>query len=360
MTLYPMTRVPGSIPNIITGFCKEVVIFTAMQLNKSIKIFINYFFGPILFAWLAFSIYNNIKHQPQLAVSWQQIQDSFHSAKFFLLLATLLLVFVNWAIEALKWRASVAMIQPIGFWQAFKAVLSGVTFSVTMPNRVGEYLGRVLYLPEGSRLKTISVTLVGSFAQLLTTLFAGVIGLVVLKKTLLHTYPNLVIWYQIALYSLIAIVLVLILIYFNVSATVGIFNKWIRNQKYLFLVEALNSFHSRLLMKILLLSVLRYFVFIVQYILVFYLFEVNVSAFVIGWVMSVVFLAMAIVPSIALVEIGVRGEISLKLMGMYSANSLGIGLTSISVWLVNLVIPAIIGSLLLMNIKVFTRKGNTI
>ncbi|SHF65485.1 lysylphosphatidylglycerol synthase domain-containing protein [Flavisolibacter ginsengisoli] len=331
-----------------------------MQLNKSIKIFINYFFGPILFAWLAFSIYNNIKHQPQLAVSWQQIQDSFHSAKFFLLLATLLLVFVNWAIEALKWRASVAMIQPIGFWQAFKAVLSGVTFSVTMPNRVGEYLGRVLYLPEGSRLKTISVTLVGSFAQLLTTLFAGVIGLVVLKKTLLYTYPNLVIWYQIALYSLTAIVLVLILIYFNVSATVGIFNKWIRNQKYLFLVEALNSFHSRLLMKILLLSILRYFVFIVQYILVFYLFEVNVSAFIIGWVMSVVFLAMAIVPSIALVEIGVRGEISLKLMGMYSANSLGIGLTSISVWLVNLVIPAIIGSLLLMNIKVFTRKGNTI
>jgi uncharacterized membrane protein YbhN (UPF0104 family) len=355
-----MTRVPGSIPNIITGFCKEVVIFTAMQLNKSIKIFINYFFGPILLAWLAFSIYNNIKHQPQLGVSWLQIKHSFQSAKIFLLLASLILVFVNWGIEALKWKASVAMIQPIGFWHAFKAVLSGVTFSVTMPNRVGEYLGRVLYLPEGSRLKTISVTLVGSFAQLLTTLFVGIIGLVVLKRILLQTYPDLVIWYQIALYSLIAIVLVLVLIYFNVSATVAIFNKWIRNQKYLYLVEALNSFHSKLLMKILLLSLLRYLVFVAQYILVFYLFEVNVSAFIIGWVMSLVFLAMAIVPSIALVEIGVRGEISLKLMGMFTGNSLGIGLTSITVWLINLVIPAIIGSLLLMNIKVFTRRGNTI
>jgi len=355
-----MTRVPGSIPNIITGFCKEVVIFTAMQLNKSIKIFINYFFGPILFAWLAFSIYNNIKHQPQLSDSWLQIQHSFQSVKFILLLAALLLVFVNWGIEALKWKASVAMIQPIGFWQAFKAVLSGVTFSVTMPNRVGEYLGRVLYLPEGSRLKTISVTLVGSFAQLLTTLFVGVVGLVVLKKILLQTYPDLVIWYQFALYSLIAIVLVLALIYFNVSATVNLFNKWIRSQKYLYLVEALNSFHSKLLVRILILSLLRYLVFVVQYILVFYLFEVNVSALIIGWVMSVVFLAMAIVPSIALVEIGVRGEISLKLMGMFSGNSLGIGLTSITVWLINLVIPAIIGSLLLMNIKVFTRKGNAI
>jgi uncharacterized membrane protein YbhN (UPF0104 family) len=355
-----MTRVPGSIPNIITGFCKEVVIFTAMQLNKSIKIFINYFFGPILFAWLAFSIYNNIKHQPQLSDSWLQIQHSFYSVKFILLIAALLLVFVNWGIEALKWKASVAMIQPIGFWQAFKAVLSGVTFSVTMPNRVGEYLGRVLYLPEGSRLKTISVTLVGSFAQLLTTLFVGILGLVILKKILLQTYPDLIIWYQVALYSLIAIVLVLALIYFNVSATVNIFNKWIRSQKYLYLVEALNSFHSKLLVRIILLSILRYLVFVVQYILIFYLFEVNVSALIIGWVMSVVFLAMAIVPSIALVEIGVRGEISLKLMGMFSNNSLGIGLTSITVWLINLVIPAIIGSLLLMNIKVFTRKGNAI
>jgi uncharacterized membrane protein YbhN (UPF0104 family) len=355
-----MTRVPGSIPNIITGFCKEVVIFTAMQLNKSIKIFINYFFGPILFAWLSFSIYNNIKHQPQLSDSWLQIQHSFQSPKFFLLLAALVLVFVNWGIEALKWKASVAMIQPVSFWQAFKAVLSGVTFSVTMPNRVGEYLGRVLYLPEGSRLKTISVTLVGSFAQLLTTLFVGILGLIVLKKILLQTYPDLVIWYQVALYSLIAIVLILALIYFNVSATVSIFNKWTPCQKYLYLVEALNSFDSKLLVRILLLSILRYLVFIVQYILVFYLFEVNVSAFIIGWVMSVVFLAMAIVPSIALVEIGLRGEISLKLMGMFSGNSLGIGLTSITVWLINLVFPAIIGSLLLLNIKVFTRKGNTI
>jgi predicted lipid-binding transport protein (Tim44 family) len=70
-----------------------------------------------------------------------------------------------------------------------------------------------------------------------------------------------------------------------------------------------------------------------------------------------IFLAMAIVPSIALVEIGVRGEISLKLMGMFSVNSLGIGLTSITVWFMNLIIPAIIGSVLLLNIKIFKKRN---
>jgi hypothetical protein len=328
-----------------------------MQANKSIKIFVNYLLGPILFAWLVFSIYTQIRHQPQLEVSWQQIRASFHSAKIVYLLLAILLILANWGLEALKWKLSVASIQRISLGQAFKAVLSGVTFSVTMPNRVGEYLGRVLYLPEGSRLKTISVTLVGSFAQLLTTLAAGTIGLVVLKQQLLTAYPQLFIWYQFALYGLVALIGLLTLLYFNVAGTVFLFKRWIRNPKYTYLVEALDNFHGSLLLQILLLSFLRYMVFVVQYILIFYLFEVNVPALLIGWVMSVVFLAMAIVPSIALVEIGIRGEISLRLMALFSSNSLGIGLTTITVWFINLILPAIAGSLLMLNLKAFAKRS---
>jgi len=334
-----------------------VVIFTAMQVNKSIKIFINYFFGPLLFAWLAFSIYRNIISQSHLQVSWQQIKRSFESVQFFYLIAALLLIFVNWGIEAWKWKLLVAGIYPVSFVQSFKAVLSGVTFSVTMPNRIGEYLGRVLYLPEGSRLKTISVTLIGSFAQVLTTLFAGIIGLVVLKKHLLSTYPYADGWYTVILYGLIFLVIILTLLYFNVAGMIFLFRRWIKNKSYFYLIESLQGFQLKLLSQILLLSFFRYLVFVIQYILVFYLFEVNVSALIIAWVMSVVFLTMAVVPSIALIEVGVRGEVSLKLMGMFSANSLGIGLTSITVWFINLVLPAIIGSILLLNIKIFSKRN---
>jgi hypothetical protein len=73
--------------------------------------------------------------------------------------------------------------------------------------------------------------------------------------------------------------------------------------------------------------------------------------------MSTVFLAMSIVPSIALVEVGLRGEISIRLMGLFSANTLGIGFTSITIWFINLILPAIIGSLLLLNLRVFKRKN---
>jgi hypothetical protein len=251
----------------------------------------------------------------------------------------------------------VEKVYAVPFLQAFKAVLSGVSFSVTMPNRIGEYVGRVLYLPEGHRLKTIPVTLVGSFAQLLVTLIMGVLGMIVLKKDLLTHFEGSTIWYQFLLYGLITIVILLLLLYFKVSGTVQLFKKWFKSGRHLYLVEALGSFNMQLLTGILLLSFLRYLVFLLQYILIFYLCEVGIEATLLAWLMSVVFLAMAVIPSIALLELGLRGEISVKLIGIYTANTLGITVTTISIWFINLVVPAIIGSLLILNIKVFNKRN---
>jgi hypothetical protein len=58
-----------------------------------------------------------------------------------------------------------------------------------------------------------------------------------------------------------------------------------------------------------------------------------------------------------LVEVGLRGEISLQLMGIYTVNNLGVGLTSATIWFLNLVLPAILGSILILGIKVFKRKN---
>ena len=328
-----------------------------MQVGKNIKIFINYFLGPLLFGWLAISIYRHIIHQPHLDDAWQQVKSSFGSYKIIYFISAVLLLFANWGIEALKWKLSVDKVYRVSFSQAFKAVLSGVSFSVSMPNRIGEYVGRVLYLPEGHRLKTIPVTLVGSFSQLLITLIMGAAGLVILKKDLLRHFEGFTIWYQFLLYGLLVIIAVLLLLYFKVASSVQLFNRWFKSKKYLYLVEALGSFNMQLLLSILLLSFLRYLVFLLQYVLIFYLCEVRIEATLLAWLMSVVFLAMAVIPSIALLELGLRGEISVKLIGIYTTNTLGITMTTISIWFINLVVPAVIGSLLILNIKVFNKKN---
>lgn len=267
-----------------------------------------------------------------------------------------LLIAVNWGLEAWKWKLLVSTVRPVKFFTAYKAVLSGVSFSVALPNRVGEYIGRMMYQPEGSRLQTISLAIVGSIAQLLATLFFGMWGLGLLKKQLLTAYPQAVIWYQFALYGLLFIFCLLLLFYFKVSTMVAFFSRWLRSHRWLYLVESLQNFNASFLIKIFLLSSIRYGVFLAQYIAVFYLFHVDVSPVIIMNVMSVVFLSLAVIPSIALLEVGFRGEVSLRLMGLFSANSLGIGLTSVTIWAMNLILPALIGTLLLLNIKLLSKN----
>jgi hypothetical protein len=320
------------------------IIFTAMQLNKNIKIFLNYFLGPLLFAWLGFSIYKQILAQTHLETSWLHIKQSLQSAKLFNVLIVVFLMMANWGIEAKKWQLSVASIYHLSFIKAFKAILSGVAFSVTMPNRIGEYFGRMLYMPEGNRLKSISVTLVGSLSQLYITLVSGAIGFIFLKNQLIqHGIINDRVWR---------------FIYFRIAIIEKLFEKWIKNSSYVYLIESLRTFNVQLLLRVMLLSFLRYLVFLVQYYLMFSLFDITLP-FVIVWsVVSVLFFVLAVIPTIALVEVGLRGEISLRLMGMFTTNSLGISLASVSIWFINLVLPAIVGSVLFLGIKVFNRKND--
>ena len=326
-----------------------------MVRNKTIKIFLNYFLGPLLFVGLSFSIFQQIRNQPHLKQSWDEIRASFFSVKIiFLFIATSLIV-VNWGIESLKWKLLVSTVRPITFVSAYKAVLSGVSFSVALPNRIGEYLGRMVYQPEGSRLKTISLAMVGSIAQLLITLYCGLAGFVFLKADLLQAFPQAAVLFQFVLYGIGSAALLLTLVYFKVSAVVALFSRWLGEHRYLYLVASLQKFNGSFLLKILLLSSLRYAVFLAQYGAMFLLFGVNMTPLAIVSVMSVVFLSLAVIPSIALIEVGLRGEISLRLVGLFSANSLGIGLTSVTIWFINLIVPALIGTVLLLNLKLLSK-----
>jgi hypothetical protein len=68
---------------------------------------------------------------------------------------------------------------------------------------------------------------------------------------------------------------------------------------------------------------------------------------------------MAVIPTIALfTDLGLRGKVSLMLLGMFSENNLGIGLTAVSIWFINLIIPALAGSLLILSIKKIVENKN--
>jgi hypothetical protein len=330
-----------------------------MVLNKNIKIFINYFLGPLLFVWLCYSIYRQIQNQPHLEASWLHVKKTFQSGKIIYLIFAFLLMPVNWGLEALKWKIAVSVVHRLSFLQAFKAVLSGVSFSVTTPNRMGEYLGRILYMPEGKRLKIIAITLIGSMSQILITLGFGTIGFFILRNYLLQANIVSLIAFQFIAFGLLVLTSILTLLYLKLAFFEKMIERWLKNSPYLYLIQSVAAFNLQLLTRLLLLSCARYGVFVTQYLLLFRLFDVNASMSNLIWAISLVFLALAVIPSVTLIELGIRGEISLQLIGIFAANNLGILLTSVSVWFINLILPALAGSLLILSIKVFKRRTIT-
>jgi hypothetical protein len=289
-----------------------------------IRRFINYFLGPLLFVWLSFSIYTQIKNQPNLELSWIRIRNSINSSAGWNLLLVGLLMIVNWSLEAWKWKLAVAKIQSVPFSKALKAVLSGVSFSISTPNRMGEYLGRVLYMEEGNRLRTISITIVSSMSQLIITLLMGGLGLMFLMQKIQASDIATSLWVRVVLFGVTIGFLLLTLFYFRLALVVRWFDHLPGSSKYTYLVNAVEEFNATLLLRLLSLSLLRFIVFGIQYYLLFRLFGVDVTWWQGFWSVSITFLILAIIPTIALVELGMRGEISLKILSLFSQNGLGI------------------------------------
>jgi len=330
---------------------------------KKLKIFINYFLGPVLFIWLSISIYRHVIKHANWQQSWAGIKASVTDSEGWKFIIVVLLMFVNWGIEALKWKVLIKHIQPISYVRAFKAVLSGLSISVAMntPNGVGEYFGRILYVKEGNRLRAIALTFVGNISQLIITVLFGWAGLIFLGYNL-ETIPKLDVglplnWIRIILIGSLAGVFVLLFLYFRLSWFIKLLEKLPFVSKYTFFIQKLEEFEWKELLKVLLMSLLRYSVFIAQYVLLLQVFDVQITLLQSCWLTMVMFLALAIVPTIALAELGLRGQLSIHLFGLFSNNTLGIVLTATGIWLINLVVPALAGSLFILGIKLFRSKA---
>lgn len=271
-------------------------------------------------------------------------------------------MFANWSFEALKWRAVIRHIQHLSFFRSFRAILSGLSVSLAMntPNGSGEYVGRILYIKEGNRIRAITLTFVASMSQLIITMLLGTIGLFLIhdhfynatKQIFVLSLPII----NIITYGSIAITITLLSIYFEISWLIRLLEKIPFVAKYSFFIQKLEDFTWRELLKILMISFLRYTVFVVQYLLLLQVFKVDIGWWNALWLIAVMFLVLAIIPTIALAELGVRGKISIFLFSVFSTNTIGIVLTATTIWLINLVVPALAGSLFILGIKLFRSK----
>ena len=84
-----------------------------------------------------------------------------HPSNFYYLLAALLLTFVNWGAEVLKWKLLIGKILPVNNKIAVRSILGGVAASNITPYFIGGFFGRVAQIPFKHRLKSIAILFIG-------------------------------------------------------------------------------------------------------------------------------------------------------------------------------------------------------
>lgn len=331
-----------------------------IRARKNIKIIFKYVVAPLLGAWLFYSLYKQIKGQPDLLKSLDLIKRAPFGAQAWKFWTVLILVFVNWGFEARKWQLLLRTLQPFSFFTAYKSVLSGVTLSLNTPNRIGEYGGRILYVKEGNRIKAISLSIAGSISQLIITLIMGCFGLIYIIYCKNSNAPSLVLglpvfWLKTLLFLCSCATIIILLFYFRMAWLTKLIEKIPAAAKYVGYISVLDDVNAKLLLRLLYLSLLRYVVFVIQYILLLQVLDVSILWLDGSWIISILFLVMAIVPSFAIADLGIRGKFSTELLSFYSSNTVGIIGTTFGIWFINLFIPALAGSVLILSIKILKK-----
>ncbi len=327
-------------------------------MNKSIKILIKWVVGPLLAAWLLYSLYVQVKAQPDIDASIALIKAMPFGAHAWKFWVVILFVFVNWGMEARKWQLLMQPVQPMSFITAYKSVLSGVTLSLNTPNRIGEYGGRILFVNEGNRLKAVTLSMAGGMAQLIITMLMGTLGLAYFlfnwdgTATLMNLHIS---WTRIFFFSSMLCTLIFIFFFFRLYWLVRFLEKIPYADRFSKYINVLEAIDAKILLRLLSISFLRYVIFVFQYIFMLQLLHVEQNVLTGFWIVTVMFWVLTIIPSIAIAELGIRGTVA-KALFAYSSNTIGILTATFGIWFVNLFIPALIGSLLILGIKIKKEK----
>jgi uncharacterized membrane protein YbhN (UPF0104 family) len=296
--------------------------------------------------WLSVVIYRQLISQPALINQLLQLYYHPHLSQLKTFAVVLLLMMANWSIEAVKWQLLLKPIEKISFVRSLRSVFTGISISLITPNRIGEYAGRILYLPNVSKAQGVVANVVGSYVQLLVACLLGIIASI-------YYYVALVqLWFLPYLILLSTVLLIVMLLattkreYF-----INFLMQFTMLQKAAKVISIIKVFDRTILWQIAILSLIRYFIFAFQFYLLLLALGVSLPLGSALFTILLIFWAMAVLPTIALAEVPIRTEMSYFFLKILSTNSVAIMSTSLLLWLINLILPALIGLLAIIGLR---------
>lgn len=261
------------------------------------------------------------------------------------LLSCLLLIPINWLLESYKWKIITAPIEKINLITAQKSVYSGICLGNLAPGRATEFLAKIIFFKAENRPAISVLHFVNGMFQLSITYLFGFLAL----SIKINSFAEDQSWIAYTSFSLSLIVLILFSIsLIKIDKLLHYVTKKILKEKNL------PHFHFQfklpLLVSLFSASILRYLVFSIQVFLLIYLYSGQFnSAICIGT--ALYFLITTSIPMISFLEAPIRAAIALIVYKDCGVSDSALALASISVWIVNIILPSIAGYIFLLNQK---------
>lgn len=268
----------------------------------------------------------------------------------------LLMMLVNWSIEAVKWKRLIGAIERISLWLAIESVFCGLTWAVFTPNRLGEYGGRVFFLSPKRRIVGIVAMAVGNIGQLVLTSVLGAIAVCIF----IYRFIPLDIRLFMAVCTAASLFCLFFLVfYFNIKWLNRILLSMKFTRKYGKFYAILARYKTRELFNLILFSLVRYAISSTQYLIMFAWLIPDINYLDVLMIVSVQFLVQSSLPSLGLVDIGVRSVTAVTLFKYVTDQNAAIVACTASIWLVNIIIPAILGSYFVFKLNFFGSNQHT-
>lgn len=272
--------------------------------------------------------------------NYAAVIDNFSNARgseWLCIIGVLLLMPLNVGCEAWKWQVLMQDIEPMSSAEAQRQVYYGYVGAFVTPGRVGDYPARVLLLSNPSLWPTaVALGGVGTLAMYLVEVCLGVPASILLAQ-----YETYIPW--------LSTLMVLLLMVLLIGALPVIFKRLARRQwrhiKLQLLINELAALAPRRFLKVVLISGLRYAIWMIQLTLALRFCGVILTPAQLLLTIPAYYLLLGIVPSLPAADIAVRGSLSLWIFGVFSPDTAGIAIAVALIWFCNTLLPMVVGTL---------------
>ncbi|MEM8599657.1 MAG: lysylphosphatidylglycerol synthase transmembrane domain-containing protein [Bacteroidota bacterium] len=283
-------------------------------------------------------------------IEWEAIAEAARSAHPGWALGAAALVPLNLWLEAYRWHRLVKRLAPrVTQRESMGAVLSGYPIGLLTPGRVGDYVGRALYLRHAGRWQLAALTFAERMMTLACCLVFGLAALTLflLTEAGLDTFA----WATLLALGIVATALFLYLL-LHPRSTHRMLVSLTPSRRLKTLLRILNRFSRADAQSLFWLSALRYVVFSTQFVLLVRAFD-GTTPLLYGYVaVALVFFAKSAIPSVTLADLGIREGAAIYFFGFLGVAEAAAFNGALSLAALNLFLPALVGLPLVMQMRV--------